>query len=133
MSSTAIDLKEYAEQKDLFNRYGRQDIIYVMLDKSIDHLREEVKDLKDEMRDEFKIVKSDMKEMSGDIKELQADMSNVKAAIKVLDSKIDTGFKALEVSNKQGKTLNKWIFGMLVTILLGLAGLGVTVFLSLAN
>ena len=54
MNGTALDLKEYADQKDFINRYGRQDIIYVLLDKRIDDIKEEVKDLRDEMRYEFK-------------------------------------------------------------------------------
>ena len=67
MNGTALDLKEYADQKDLINRYGRQDIIYVLLDKRIDNLREEVKDLRDEMRDEFKNVRGEIKDVRGEI------------------------------------------------------------------
>ena len=90
--------------------------------------------------DDVKELKGEMKELRGDIKELhsdvkaleikvESDIANVKADIKVLDAKIETGFKALEVSNKQGKTFNKWIFGMLVTLLLGLGGLAAAVLL----
>ena len=32
MDGSALDIKDYVEQKDLINRYGRQDIIFVMLD-----------------------------------------------------------------------------------------------------
>ena len=111
------------------HRYGRQDIIYVMLDKRIDDIREEVKelkgdvkDLRTEMRGEFASVRSEMKELNSKVVSTQAD-------IKVLDSKIE----GILDSIKQGKTLNKWIFGMLVTLLLGLAGLAVPFIISLAN
>ena len=121
MNGTALDLKEYAEQKDLINRYGRQDIIYVMLDKRIDDLKYDVKELKGEMKE----IRSDIKDLQGGMKELDSKVVNTQADIKVLDNKIE----GILDSIKQGKTLNKWIFGMLVTILLGLGGLAAAVLL----
>ena len=63
MNGTALDLKDYVEQKDMAHRYGRQDIIYVLLDKRIDHLADDIKDLK-----------GDMKELRSDMKELRAEV-----------------------------------------------------------
>ena len=113
--ATALDLKEHVEQKDLMHRYGRQDIIYVMLDKRIDDIREDMKDLRSETRSEFAAVRGDVKELRNDVKELRGDV------------------KVMQESIKQGNTLNKWIFRMLVTLILGLAGLAVPVILSLIN
>ena len=82
---------------------------------------------------------------------MKAIEAKVEADIRVLDAKVDrnnevlnakidslavstqTGFKALEDSIKKGKTLNKWIFGMRVTLLLGLGGLAVPFIILLIN
>lgn len=50
VSGAALDLKEHIDQKDLLNRYGRQDIIFVLLDKRIDHLADDIKELKGEVK-----------------------------------------------------------------------------------
>ena len=63
MNGTALELKEHIEQKGMVDSYGRYDIVYVMLDKSIDHLKAEVKDLRDEMRSEFKNVRGEVQEV----------------------------------------------------------------------
>ena len=76
MSSSASELKENVEQKEMFDRYGWYDFVYVMLDKRIDYLsdgikevksevkglRGEVKDLRDDMRGEIKDVRVEIKE-----------------------------------------------------------------------
>ena len=85
MNGTALDLKEYADQKDLINRYGRQDIIYVLLDKRIDDIKEQVKELKgdvkdlqNEMRDEFKNVRGEIGKTNERIDALYSQMVSMK-------------------------------------------------------
>ena len=85
MNGAALDLKEYAEQKDMINRYGRQDIIYVLLDKRIDDIKEEVKELKgdvknlqNEMRDEFKNVRGEIVKTNQRIDGLYSQMVSMK-------------------------------------------------------
>ena len=110
MNGTALDLKEYADQKDMLNRYGRQDIIYVLLDKRIDDIKEEVKelksdvkDLRDEMRDEFKNVRGEMGKTNQLIDGLYSQMVSMKT----------------------------WGIGLAVTIILAIIGLAVPVIISL--
>ena len=118
MSNTgqAIDFQKYIFDKDVDAR---------------------IKTSRDDM---LRIMQADIKELHADIKALdakvEADIANVKADIKVLDVKVENNFEILNtkiegihVSIKQGKNLNKWIFGMFVTILLGLGGLAAAVLL----
>ena len=114
VNGSALDIKEYAEQKNMINRYGRQDMIYVLLDKRIDNLRDEVKDLKSdvkelrgEMRDEFKAVR-------GDIKELRAETT-----------------QRIDALSAQMLSMKTWGIGLAVAIFLGFAGLAVPVIISL--
>ena len=52
MNGSVSDVKEHAmEQKDFFERYARYDIVYVMLDKRIDHLSDEIKYVRSEIKD----------------------------------------------------------------------------------
>ena len=123
-TSQAIDFQKYIFDKDVDTR---------------------IKSSRDDM---LKIMQADIKELHADIKALDAkvdrnnEVLNVKvdSNFEVLNAKIDslavgtqTGFKAIEDSIKKGKTLNKWIFGMLVTLLLGLGGLAVPLINSLIN
>ena len=112
-TSQAIDLQKYIFDKDVNTR---------------------IKENRDEM---LGIIRADIKELHSDMKAIEAKIeadirvldSKVERNNEVLHSKIETGFKALEVSIKQGKTLNKWIFGMFVTIILGIGGLAAAVLL----
>ena len=85
MNGTALDLKEHVEQSDVVDRYARYDFVYVMLDKRIDHLGDEVKELRNEMRSGFAAVRgeikelrdemrSELKDVRGDVKELRNEM-----------------------------------------------------------
>ena len=117
MSSSALDLKDYVEQKDLVHRYGRQDFIYATLDKRIDLVREEVK----ELRSDVKELRSDMKEFRSDMKELRTEMLG---EIGKTNQRIDGLFS-------QMVSMKTWGIGLAITILLGIAGLFVTIILSL--
>ena len=126
MSNTAIDLKEYAEQKDMINRYGRQDVIYVMLDKRIDDLKDDVKELKGEMKEMRGEIKELESKVEADIANVKEDIASVKADIRVLDSKVDslasttsTEFKRIDEKFDSLSRLIKWVVGIFVTIILG--------------
>ena len=129
MSGAALDLKEQAEQKELFDRHGRYDFVYVLLDKRIDHLNEEikevksevkevkseVKDLRAEMRGELKDVRSEIKEVRNEIKEVQDEIKEVRNEIKEVslqtNQRIDNLFTQLV-------SMKLWGIGLLITILL---------------
>ena len=96
MNGTALDLKEYADQKDMLNRYGRQDIIYDLLDKRIDHLADDIKDLKGEVKE----IRGDIKDLRGEIRDLRTETTQ----------RID-GLYSQMVSMKT------WGIGLLVTII----------------
>ena len=93
MNGTALDLKEHIEQKDVYERYAHYDFVYVMLDKRIDHLGDDVKDLRsemrveftavrDEMRSEFTAVRGEIKDVRGEIKELRDEMRGEFTAVR---------------------------------------------------
>ena len=104
-TSQAIDFQKYIFDKDVDTR------------------------IKSSRDDTLKIIQADIKSLDAKIEVLDAKVDKLAATtqadIKVLDAKID----GIHVSIKQGKTLNKWIFGMLVTLLLGLGGLAAAVLL----
>ena len=117
MNNSALDLKDYVEHKDMIQRYGRQDIIYVLLDKRIDHLADDIKDLKGEMKD----LRGEMKDLRGDMNELR---NEVRCEIKEVNLRVDGIFV-------QMASMKRWGIGLLVTILLGLVAIGVTVAIAL--
>ena len=122
MSGASIELKEHAEQNGMFDRHGRYDFVFVMLDKRIDHLceeikevkneikdvRSEIKDLRDEMRGELKDVRSEIKEVRNEIKEVRNEIKEVSLQT---NQRID-GLYSQMVSMKT------WGIGLLITILL---------------
>ena len=115
MSGAALDLKEQVEQKDVFDRHGRYDFAYVMLDKRIDYLsdeikevKSEVKDLRDEMRSELKDVRSEIKEVRNEIKEVR---NEIKEVSQQTNQRIDSLFA-------QMVSMKLWGIGLLITILL---------------
>ena len=130
-TSQAIDFQKYIFDKDVDARIktSRDDTLKI-IQADIKELHADIKALDAKVEADIANVKADIKALDAKV---EADIANVKADIKVLDAKIETGFKALDISIKQGKTLNKWIFGMLVTLLLGLGGLAVPLIISLIN
>ena len=115
MNGAALEMKEHVEQKDLFDRHGRYDFVYVLLDKRIDHLSEEikevkseVKDLRDEMRSEIKDVRSEIKEVRSEIKEVRNEIKEVSLQT---NQRIDRLFA-------QMVSMKLWGIGLLITILL---------------
>ena len=107
MNGSALDIKDYVEQKDMINRFGRQDIIYVMLDKRIDHVREDVKELRD------------------DVKELRTE---VLGEIGKTNQRIDS---LAAQTTQQLVSMKTWGIGLAVAIFLGIVGLAVPVIISL--
>ena len=112
-ASQVIDFQKYIFDKDVDTR---------------------IKQNRDDM---LGIIRVDIKELHSDLKVHEA---KVEADIKALDAKVDSNFEILNTkiegihaSIKQGKNLSKWIVGMLVTLILGLAGLAVPVIFMLAN
>ena len=108
MSGAAVELKENVEQKEMFDRMGRYDFVYVMLDKRIDYLsdeikevRNEVKDLRDEMRSEFKDVRNELKELRNEVKEVSLQT-----------------IQRIESLFAQMVSMKLWGIGLLITILL---------------
>ena len=126
-TSQAIDFQKYNFDKDVNARIkeNRDDMLHI--------LRADIKELDAKVEAEIANVKADIKALDAKvdrnnevlIAKVDADIKDVRADVKVLDAKID----GVHVSIKQGKTLNKWIFGMLVTLLLGLGGLAAAVLL----
>ena len=122
MSSAALDSKEQVEQKDVFDRHGRYDFVYVMLDKRIDYLSEEikevkskVKDLRDEMRGELKDVRSEIKEVRSEIKEVRSEIKEVRSEIKEVGIQTNQRIDGLY---SQMVSMKMWGIGLLITILL---------------
>ena len=93
MNGAALDLKEHVEQKEVIDRYARYDIVYVMLDKRIDSLGDEIKHLRNEMRDEFKDVR-------GEIRELRTETT-----------------QRIDALSGQMVSMKTWGIGLLVTII----------------
>ena len=129
-----IDFQKYIADRDIDTRIkqNRDDMLGI--------IRAEIKAHDSNVEVEFANVDAEFAKVYAEFAKVDAEFASVRSEIKALDAKVDNlaasigaGFKALEASIKQGKTLNKWIFGMFVTIILGLAGLGLTIFLSLAN
>ena len=123
MNGAALDIKEYAEQKDLLNRYGRQDIIYVLLDKRIDDIKEEVKELKSDVKDLQNEMRDEFKNVRGEIKDVRGEIGKTNERIDKTNERMDKLF-SLMVSMKT------WGIGLAVAILLGIAGIIVTIVLS---
>ena len=116
VNGAALDLKEHVDRKDLLNRYGRQDIIYVLLDKRIDDIKEEVKELKSNVKDLQNEMRDEFKDVRGEIKDVRGEIGKT-------NERIDKLF-SLMVSMKT------WGIGLAVAILLGIAGIIVTIVLS---
>ena len=136
MSGASVDLKEHVEQKDMFDRHGRYDFVFVMLDKRIDHLseeikevrseikdvrseikdvRSEVKDLRDEMRGELKDVRSEIKEVRNEIKEVKNEVMDVRNEIKEVNLQTNQRIDGLY---SQMVSMKLWGIGLLIAILL---------------
>ena len=49
MNGAMLDTKEHTRHDDTIGRYAQYDIVYVMLDKRIDHLSDEIKYVRDEI------------------------------------------------------------------------------------
>ena len=97
MNSAALNLKEHIEQKNMLEHYSRYDIIYVMLDKRIDSLSDEIKE-----------VKIEIKEIKGEIKDLRGEIRDVSLQT---NQRIDALFA-------QMVSMKLWGIGLLITILL---------------
>ena len=112
MNGTALDLKDYVEQKDMVHRYGRQDIIYVMLDKRIDHLADDIKDLKGE-------IKGLRTEVLGEIGKTN---QRIDAVSMQTNQKIDAlsaqTTQRIDALSSQMVSMKTWGIGLLITILL---------------
>ena len=129
MNGASIDIKEHAEQNGMFDRNGRYDFVFVMLDKRIDHLsdeikevkndiknvRSEIKDLRDEMRGELKDVRSEIKEVRNEIKEVRNEIKEVRNEIKEVSLQTNQRIDGLF---SQMVSMKLWGIGLLITILL---------------
>ena len=113
-TSQAIDFQKYIFDKDVNTRIkeNRDDMLAI--------IRADIKELHSDIKALDAKVEADIKVLEAKV---DANIKDVRADVKVLDAKID----GVHISIKQGKTLNKWIFGMLVTLLLGLGGLAAAV------
>ena len=124
MSGANLDIKDQVEQKDFFDRYGRYDIVYVMLDKRIDHLSDEIKDVKSEIKD----VRGEIKDVRGEIKELRVELFG---EIKKTNQRIDGTNQRIDGLFLQMVSMKMWGIGLAVTIILAIVGLAVPVIISL--
>ena len=129
MNGASIDMKEHAEQKDFFDRHGRYDFVFVMLDKRIDHLSEEIKEVKSEVKDvrnEIKDVRNEIKdlrdEMRSELKDVRSEIKDVRSEIK--EVKIEIKEVGLQTNQRidglysQMVSMKMWGIGLLITILL---------------
>ena len=109
MNESAIDLKKHLEQKDISILRERHDFVYVMLDKRIDELRDEIKDIKIEMRGFRDELKGDMKGLRD---ELKGDIDKTNQKIDALAAQ----------TTAQSLSMKMWGIGIVFTILLATFG-----------
>ena len=115
MSGTTIDLKEHAEQKNMFDRHGRYDFIYVMLDKRIDYLSDEIKEVKSEVKDLKGEIKDLKDEMRSELKDVRSEIKEVRSEIKEVSLQSNQRIDGLY---SQMVSMKIWGIGLLITILL---------------
>ena len=102
MNGAALDLNQHAEHKDVIGSYARYDIVYVMLDKRIDHLSDEIKDVKGEIKDLSGEINNVRNSLSGDTNNvrnsLTAEISNMRTSLTTEISNVRTSLTA-EINN----------------------------------
>ena len=134
MNGAALDLNQHAEHKDVIGSYARYDIVYVMLDKRIDHLSDEIKDIKGEIKDLRGEIKDVRNSLYGEINNvrtsLNGEINNVRTSLsgEIKDlrnellgeiGKTNQRIDALAAqTTSQMVSMKTWGVGLLVTILL---------------
>ena len=115
MNGAALDLKEHSdEQKDTFDRYGRHEFVYVMLDKRIDYLSEEIKEVKGQVKDLRDEMRSEFREVRGEIKDIRGELRDIRGEIK--DVSLQTN-QRIDGLYTQMVSMKLWGIGLLITIL----------------
>ena len=115
MSGAAVDLKEQVEQKEMIDRHGQYDFVYVLLDKRIDYLSDEIKEVKSEVKDLRDEMRSELKDVRGEIKEVRNEIKEVRNEIKEVSQQTNQRIDSLFT---QMVSMKLWGIGLLITILL---------------
>ena len=140
MNGTMLDVKELAGREDEASRYGRYDIVYVMLDKRIDGLSDEIKYVRSEVkdvRDEIKDVRSEVKDVRGEIKDVRDEIGKTNQRMDALFAQTNQRMDALfaqtnqridalaaqtnqrfDTLTNQMVSMKTWGIGLLITVLL---------------
>ena len=130
MNGTMLDVKEQAGREDEANRYARYDIVYVMLDKRIDGLSDEIKYVRSEIKEVRSEIKELRSELLGEIGKTHGEIGKTNQRMDALfaqtNQRMDTLFAqtnqkidALAAQTTQQMVSMKiWGIGLLVTVLL---------------